>query len=80
MDSNLYRINNESCRLKHLKVPHLKGDYMNNFLYAMYAVILAALSIFTGEIVTFVMLGFILITLQNIHSTLKDILKAKSKD
>lgn len=53
---------------------------MNNFLYAIYAVILAALSIFTGEIVTFVMLGFILITLQNIHSTLKKIMKANSED
>lgn len=53
---------------------------MNNFLYAIYAVILAAVSIFTGEIVTFVMLGFILITLQSIHSTLKKILKANSRE
>lgn len=48
---------------------------MNNWLYVFYALIIAVVSIFTGEIVTFVMLGFILISLQNIHSTLKQILK-----
>ncbi|MBO0960509.1 hypothetical protein J1P26_12465 [Neobacillus sp. MM2021_6] len=54
---------------------------MNGFLYAAYAVILAIVSIYTGEIVTFVMLGFILISLQNINSTLKKVVEAtKSKD
>jgi len=48
---------------------------MNGWLYGLYALIIAIVSIFTGEIVTFVMLGFILISLQNIHSTLKEILK-----
>ena len=48
---------------------------MNSWLYGLYALIIAIVSIFTGEIVTFVMLGFILISLQNIHSTLKQILK-----
>ena len=48
---------------------------MNNWLYGLFAVALAVVSIFTGEIVTFVMLGFILISLQNIHTTLKKILK-----
>ena len=48
---------------------------MNGWLYGLYALIIAIVSIFTGEIVTFVILGFILISLQNIHSTLKEILK-----
>lgn len=50
---------------------------MKGWLYSLYAIILAIISIFTGEIVTFVMLGFILISLQNIHSTLKQILFVK---
>ncbi|WP_187695411.1 hypothetical protein [Oceanobacillus piezotolerans] len=37
-------------------------------------IILAFVSMFTGEIVTMVMLGFILISLQNIHNTLKELL------
>lgn len=41
--------------------------------YAFYAVILAIISYFTKEIVTFIMLGFIWIALQNIHGTLKQI-------
>lgn len=48
---------------------------MNGWLYGLYVLIIAIVSIFTGEIVTFVMLGFILLGLQNIHSTLKEILK-----
>ena len=44
---------------------------MNNWLYGLYAAALALLSFFTGEIVTFVMLGFILISLNNISTTLK---------
>jgi hypothetical protein len=48
---------------------------MNNWLYVLYAIIIAIVSVFTGEIVTFIMLGFILLTLQNIHSTLKELLK-----
>jgi len=48
---------------------------MNGWLYSLYALIIAIVSIFTGEIVTFVMLGFILISLQNIHATLKELLK-----
>ncbi|MBU5468048.1 hypothetical protein KQI49_14560 [Virgibacillus sp. MSJ-26] len=45
--------------------------------YTFYAILLAALSIFTGEIVTFLMLGFILLSLNNINFTLKKILKTK---
>lgn len=47
---------------------------MNYALYAIYAIVLAVVSFFTGEIVTFVMLGFILIAIQNIHGTLKELL------
>ncbi len=35
--------------------------------------ILLVLAIFTGEFVTFAMLGFILVSLSNIHSVLKEI-------
>jgi hypothetical protein len=54
---------------------------MNGWLYSLYALLIAILSIFTGEIVTFIMLGFILISLQNIHSTLKELLQVhKNKE
>ena len=46
---------------------------MSNWLQVLYAVILGIVSWFTGEIVTFVMLGVILIALNNINSTLKKI-------
>ena len=46
---------------------------MSNLLYIFYAAILGIVSWFTGEIVTFVMLGIILISLNNINSTLKKI-------
>ncbi|MFA1822029.1 hypothetical protein ACDX78_17895 [Virgibacillus oceani] len=49
---------------------------MENFLYGIYAFLIAIISVITGEIVTFVMLGLILIRLQNIHSTLNELLKA----
>lgn len=52
---------------------------MKDSLYGFYALILAIVSIYTGEIVTFVMLGFILISLQNIHSTLKKLLAAQKE-
>ncbi|SFM06906.1 hypothetical protein SAMN04487943_107102 [Gracilibacillus orientalis] len=48
---------------------------MNNWLYGLYALILGIVSIFTGEIIAFVMLGFILISLQNIQRVLKELLK-----
>lgn len=44
---------------------------MNNKWYGIYATILGIVSFFTGEIVTFIMLGFILIALININTTLK---------
>lgn len=52
---------------------------MNSWLYGLYAVLLAIVSVFTGELITFIMLGFILISLQNIHSTLKEILRANKE-
>ncbi|WP_017795940.1 MULTISPECIES: hypothetical protein [Oceanobacillus] len=48
---------------------------MNYLLFTLYAILLAVLAFFTGEIVTFIMLGIILVALQNIHGTLKNILK-----
>lgn len=44
---------------------------MENKWYAVYALILGIVSLFTGEVVTFIMLGFILIALININTTLK---------
>ncbi|WP_199171629.1 MULTISPECIES: hypothetical protein [unclassified Sporosarcina] len=44
---------------------------MNDKWYGLYALILGIVSFFTGEIVTFIMLGFILIALMNINTTLK---------
>ncbi|ENH95531.1 hypothetical protein J416_15602 [Gracilibacillus halophilus YIM-C55.5] len=51
-----------------------------NWAYTLYAVLLAILSIITGEIVTFVMLGIILITLHNIQNTLKELLELKKRE
>lgn len=48
---------------------------MNNWMYTLYALLLGIVSFFTGEIVTFIMLGFILIALININTTLKKIIK-----
>ncbi|WP_180968097.1 hypothetical protein [Cytobacillus massiliigabonensis] len=48
---------------------------MKNSLYTFYFIVLGIVSFFTREIVTFVMLGAILIALTNIHTTLKQILK-----
>jgi len=53
---------------------------MNKWFYAFYGVLLAALSIITGEIVTFLMLGFILLSLNNINFTLKEILKTTKEN
>lgn len=44
---------------------------MNSKWYGLYAMMLGIVSFFTGEIVTFIMLGFILIALMNINTTLK---------
>ena len=52
---------------------------MKGWLYGLYAIIIAIVSVFTEELVTFIMLGFILMSLQNIHSTLKEILKVNKE-
>lgn len=52
---------------------------MNNWMYTLYALILGVVSFFTGEIVTFIMLGFILIALININTTLKKIIKKEDE-
>lgn len=46
---------------------------MRSWFYYLYALILGVVSWFTGEIVTFVMLGIILISLNNINTNLKEI-------
>ena len=52
---------------------------MKLFLFGIYAAILGVISFFTHEIVTYVMLGFILIALNNVLSVLKDISKKLDK-
>ncbi|WP_377279157.1 hypothetical protein [Planococcus dechangensis] len=44
---------------------------MNNRWYGTMAMLLGIISFFTGEIVTFIMLSFILMALININTTLK---------
>ena len=50
---------------------------MKNWLNTLYLFVLGVISFITQEVVTFIMLGIILITLNNIHSTLKEILRIK---
>lgn len=52
---------------------------MKNWLYTLYIFVLGVISLFTREVVTFAMLGIILISLNNIHSTLKEILKVNKE-
>ncbi len=51
----------------------------NNF-YGIYAVILAIVSMFTQEIITFIMLGFVFMALLNINTTLQKILEKLTKN
>ncbi|WP_198510254.1 hypothetical protein [Bacillus solitudinis] len=44
---------------------------MRNLWYSFYFLVLGIISFYTGEIVTFIMLGFILLSLNNINATLK---------
>ena len=53
--------------------------FLSNSLYGGYAVILAVVSIFIREIVTFIMLGFVFMALININATLQKILKKMDK-
>jgi len=53
---------------------------MNNWMYSFFALILGIVSFFTGELVTFVMLSFILIALININTTLKNKIKTDDDD
>ncbi|QFT87495.1 hypothetical protein FIU87_02425 [Bacillus sp. THAF10] len=43
---------------------------MNTWLYSIYFFILAIVAFFTGEIVTLIMLGLILLCLNNIYNVL----------
>lgn len=69
--SNLY---NKSFIMNGI-IREKENDRLKNWLYTLYALVLGIVSFITHEVVTFVMLGFILISLNNIHSTLKEILK-----
>ncbi|MGF7032366.1 hypothetical protein J2T17_003289 [Paenibacillus mucilaginosus] len=53
--------------------------FYQNILYGLFAIVLAVVSIFTGEPVTFIMLGFILMSLITITSYLKKIYEAVKK-
>lgn len=54
--------------------------FSKNNYYGIYAVILAVVSIFTQEIVTFIMLGFVFMALLNINTTLQKILEKSTKN
>lgn len=47
----------------------------HNVLYTLLALLLATMALFTKEIVTFIMLSFVLMALFNINHTLKRISK-----
>jgi hypothetical protein len=53
---------------------------MSNWWYGFYFLILGIIAFFTGEIITFIMLGFILLSLNNINNTLKRIYKDNKPD
>jgi hypothetical protein len=55
------------------------GVQMKNWWYGFYFLVLGVLSFFSGEFVTFVMLGFIFISLNNIHTTLMKIYEQNKK-
>ncbi len=48
--------------------------------YYLFAFVLGVVAFFTGEIVTFIMLGFLLLALINILETLKEISKKLDKE
>lgn len=53
---------------------------MSNGWYSFYFLLLGIIAFFTGEIITFLMLGFILVSLNNINHTLKKIYKIHKQD
>lgn len=52
---------------------------MNNVLLVIYAIVLAVISVFTGEIITFIMLGLVLIALVNISRSLKQLIELQKE-
>lgn len=53
---------------------------MNNILNTVYLFILGVVAIYTKELVTFIMLGVVLIALNNINQTLKEILAVQKQN
>lgn len=53
---------------------------MSNALNTVYIFILGVVAIYTQEIVTFIMLGIILIALTNINKTLKELLAVQREN
>jgi branched-subunit amino acid transport protein len=51
----------------------------SNYAYGLYAIVLAVVSIFTREIVTFIMLGFVFMALMNINATLQKLVDKTEK-
>lgn len=50
---------------------------MNNWWYTFFMIVLGIVGIFTGEIITFIMLGFILVALININTNIKKLIEQK---
>jgi hypothetical protein len=57
----------------------IRSEPMKNWQYTLYLFVLGIISFITREVVTFIMLGIILITLNNIHTTLKEVVKSQKK-
>ncbi|MBO8159462.1 hypothetical protein [Thermosyntropha sp.] len=58
----------------------MKKFINNSGWQAFYLLILGLLAFYTKEIVTFIMLGFMMIMLSNIYDKLDDIYRKMSKD
>ncbi|WP_318509680.1 hypothetical protein [Bacillus sp. T3] len=53
---------------------------MKNMMNTVYLFVLGIVAVYTKELVTFIMLGVILIALNNINGTLKEILEVQKRN
>jgi len=57
-----------------------RSNWLTNIGYGFMALALAVVALFTHEVVTFLMLGFVVMALVNINNTLTKILAQMCKD
>lgn len=53
---------------------------MKSSMYSLYALALGIVAFFTGEIITFIMLGFILMALMTINANLKQLIDKEERN